>query len=147
LPTDTFQAEVDLGVGNFDEQKYAASISGPITDSIRYRVAGWYEDRDGVDRNLGINEKEGYAFHQNYLEAQLDGNIGEKFKWWFKTADINYNYAGPPGGRVATFSTAPYVAFQPSLVAPATQYQRTGFIGGLAPLGTYAFSGDPSIIS
>jgi iron complex outermembrane receptor protein len=142
-PTDTFQSEVDIAAGNFNEKKFAASISGPITDWLRYRVAGWDEKRDGVDRNLGTGGKEGWAFDQYYYEGQLEGNIGDRFKWWAKAVDIGYDYAGPPGGRVSTFSNAPYVGFN----AANLTNQRTGFVGGLSPNGTYAFSGDPSLIS
>jgi iron complex outermembrane receptor protein len=142
-PTDTFQSNVEIAVGNFNQKKFAADVSGPITDWLRYRVAGWDEKRDGVNDNLGFGGKEAWAFDQYYYEGQLEGDIGDKFKWWVKAADIGYNYAGPPGGRVSTFSTAPYIPFQSAL----TTNQRTGFIGSLSPNGTYAFTGDPNVLS
>jgi iron complex outermembrane receptor protein len=142
-PTDTFQADVEIAAGNFGERKFAAAVSGPITDWLRYRVAGWDEKRDGVNPNLGFGGKESWAFDQYYYEGQLEGDIGDRFKWWVKAVDIGYDYAGPPGGRVSTFSAAPYLPF----IASNPLNTRTGFMGSLSPNGTYAFSGDPSVIS
>jgi iron complex outermembrane receptor protein len=138
-PTSTFKADMELAVGNFGEKKVAAAVSGPITDNLRYRVAGWKEVRDGVNDNFGTGTKEAWAFDQYYYEGQLEGDFGDKFHWWAKAVDIGYNYAGPPGGRVSTFNAAPYLAANPAL-------GRTGFVdGGLSPLGSYAFSGDRAV--
>ncbi|MBI1360966.1 MAG: TonB-dependent receptor [Alphaproteobacteria bacterium] len=138
-PTDTFQTDVVLGAGNDDYKKAGAAVSGPITDWLRYRAAGFYEYRGGIDPNYGQNgEKVGWEINDKYLELQLEGNVGDRFKWWFKTADLSYDKAGPPGGRTATFSTAPYLTNVPSAWFVA---------GGLTPNSAYAYTADPSIIS
>ncbi len=114
-PTDDLSINFKLGMGNYGYTNVVGAVSGPITDSLRYRVAAQREQRDGVDFNYGTNEKEGWEIDDYYYEGQLEGEIGDRFTWWLKVADSGYEKAGPPGGRTATFSTAPYLSvFPPS---------------------------------
>jgi iron complex outermembrane recepter protein len=131
-PTDTFRTDIVLGAGSFDHRKLGGAVSGPITDWLRYRVAGLVESREGIDQNYGTGETEGWEIDDSYIEAQLEGDIGDRFTWWLKVADLNYDKAGPPGGRTATFSTAPYL--------------RNVFAGGTAPIQSWAYGTDPSLI-
>ncbi len=132
-PTDNFQTDFLLGIGDYDSRKVGVAVSGPITDWLRYRIAGFKEQREGIDENFGINETEGWEINDSYMEAQLEGDIGDRFTWWLKVADLNYNKAGPPGGRTATFSTAPYL-------------RGVYNTGGLNPNNAFAY-GNPAVIS
>lgn len=138
-PTDEFQLDAVLGAGNYEAQKAGIAVSGPITDSLRYRLAGFREKREGINPNYGSGGKEGWEIDDTYLELQLEGDIGDRFNWWFKIADYEFNKSGPPGGRTASFSTAPYVT-----TVPEEAYFLTG---SLTPNPAYAFTGDPSITS
>ena len=52
-PTDEFQAEATLGLGNYDERRFSGAISGPIMgDQLRARLAWWDKERDGYIKNL-----------------------------------------------------------------------------------------------
>lgn len=136
-PTSDFRADFSLGAGNYGAKKVAAAVSGPITDSLRYRVAGVREVRDGVDINYGNHgETEGWELDDKHLEFQLEGNIGDRFEWWFKTVEFSYDKAGPPGGRQATFSTAPFLTS--NVFTTSTS---------LNPIASWAFSGNPAIVS
>src|SRR5262249_47526007 len=132
-PTDDFRTDAEIGVGDYGEKKMGVAVSGPINDWLRYRVAGYIEKRDGIDHNYGTGTDEGWEINDRYLEGQLAGNIGDRFKWWLKVADTNYDKAGPPGGRTATFSTAPFLNGMFST-------------GGLNPNPAFAY-GNPSVIS
>ena len=132
-PTEDLSVEFKIGVGNFDYSNVVGAVSGPITDSLRYRVAAQREQRNGVDFNYGTNETEGWEIDDYYYEGQLEGEIGDRFSWWLKVADSGYDKAGPPGGRTATFSTAPYLSVFP----PA---------GSVSPNPAFAYS-NPSVIS
>ena len=138
-PSDDFTVDTVLGAGNFDYVKAGAAISGPLTDWLRYRLVGFRESRDGIDHNYGANEEVGWEINDKYLELQLEGDISDRWSWWFKTTESGYDKAGPPGGRTATFSTAPYLTAVPS--------QRFIVTGSVFPNGAYGFTGDPSIIS
>ncbi len=132
-PTDDFSLDFKLGSGNFGYNNVVAAVSGPINDSLRYRVVGQREQRDGIDFNYGTNAKEGWEIDDYYYEGQLEGDIGDRFTWWLKVADSGYDKAGPPGGRTATFSTAPYLSvFNPS--------------GSVNPNPAFAYS-NPAVIS
>ena len=132
-PTDDFSTDFKLGLGNYGYTNLVAAVSGPITDDIRYRVAGQREKRDGIDYNYGTGHDEGWEIDDYYYEGQLEGDIGDRFTWWLKLADSGYEKAGPPGGRTATFSTAPFLGtFAPN--------------GSVNPNPAFAYS-NPSVVS
>jgi iron complex outermembrane recepter protein len=108
-PTDELSVDLKVGAGNYNYTNAVASVSGPITDYLRYRVAGQREQRDGVDFNYGTGENESWALDDYYLELQLEGEIGDRFSWWFKTSETGYDKAGPPGGATSSFTDAPYL--------------------------------------
>ncbi|MEQ1784533.1 MAG: TonB-dependent receptor, partial [Hyphomonadaceae bacterium] len=137
-PSDTFQADAVFGGGDYGYRKVGVAVTGPINDSLRYRATGFREFREGIDRDYGTNSKEGWAIDDTYLELQLEGDIGDKFNWWLKVADYEFNKSGPPGGRTASFSTAPYVTSVPS--------ENFFLTGSLTPNPAFAFTGDPSVI-
>ena len=132
-PTDDFTVDFKLGLGSYDYRNVVAAVSGPITDSLRYRVAGQREQRNGVDFNYGTGHDEGWEIDDYYYEGQLEGEIGDRFSWWLKVADSGYDKAGPPGGRTATFSTAPILGtFAPSGgsgVGPGFAYTNPSVVG------------------
>ncbi|RYG32533.1 MAG: TonB-dependent receptor, partial [Burkholderiales bacterium] len=132
-PADDFTADFKLGLGSYDYRNIVAAVSGPITDSLRYRVAGQREQRNGVDFNYGTGHDEGWEIDDYYYEGQLEGEIGDRFSWWLKVADSGYDKAGPPGGRTATFSTAPILGtFAPSGgsgVGPGFAYSNPSVVG------------------
>ena len=132
-PTDELAVDLKLGAGNYDYANAVASVSGPITDWLRYRVAGQREQRDGVDYNYGTGESESWALNDYYLEFQLEGDIGDRFSWWFKTSETGYNKAGPPGGATSSFTDAPYLP----------QFNTNG---ATAVNSSFAYS-NPSVIS
>ncbi|HEV7689578.1 MAG TPA: TonB-dependent receptor [Hyphomonadaceae bacterium] len=132
-PSNDFTTDFKYGLGDYGYNNIVAAVSGPINDSLRYRVVGQKEKRDGIDYNYGTGEKEGWEIDDYYLEGQLEGDIGDRFNWWVKVADSGYNKAGPPGGRTATFSTAPFLPdFAPT--------------GNAGPNPAFAYS-NPSVIS
>ena len=136
-PTDDFEIDSVFGIGDYEARKVGVAVSGPVNDWLRYRAVGFRESRDGIDHNYGAGDEVGWEINDSYLELQLEGDIGDRFSWWLKVADLGYDKAGPPGGRTATFSTAPYLTTVPS---------QTFFVtGGLTPNAAYGFTGNSSI--
>jgi iron complex outermembrane recepter protein len=142
-PTDEFEAEVRLAAGNFEYQKIAASVSGPITDWLRYRAVGYKEQREGVYDNFGTNTEEGYEVNNYNWEIQLEGDIGDRLSWWTKYTTGGYHMAGPPGGRTSIGSNAPYLR---AFTGPTGAFNNAFQDGGILPLGSYAFSGDTAVL-
>src|SRR5688572_11332405 len=93
-PTDTSQAEMRATAGNYDTQIYEGSVSGPITDWLRYRVAGNSGGQgEGFFEDTDSNETEGGQNDDMYAEAQLGFNVGEKIDGWVKYAKSEWDQA------------------------------------------------------
>ena len=109
-PSDDFEGEFRLGFGNYDSAKAGFSLSGTIVeDWLRGRVFGFKEARnEGVFKNYGTGETEGYNINNWNGEVQFEGDIGDRFSWWTKYTTGRYDSAGPPGGRTTPNSNAPY---------------------------------------
>src|ERR1700678_419566 len=56
-PTDTFTYFGDVKVTNDGQERTTASLSGPISDTVNYRLSGSYNHYDGNVFNLFSNEK------------------------------------------------------------------------------------------
>jgi iron complex outermembrane receptor protein len=132
-PTEEFEADAVFAFGNYGAVKTGVAVSGPINDSLRYRLLGFKEKREGIDTNYGTGKTEGWEINDHFLEAHLEGEIGDRLSFWLKVADSHYDKAGPPGGRTATFSTAPYL---PGVYSA----------GGLSPRSDFAY-GNPNVLS
>jgi iron complex outermembrane recepter protein len=108
-PTDSFEGEFRMAAGNFDSLRVATSVSGPITDWLRYRAVGLKEARaEGTYHNLGTGQKEGYEIDNWTGEIQFEGDIGDNLTWWVKYTTGRYTQEGPPGGRTFGNNNAPY---------------------------------------
>ena len=56
-PTETFEGSVKLGVGNENSYRAQGDISGPISDTLKYRASVAYYESDGFLENEFVNEK------------------------------------------------------------------------------------------
>jgi iron complex outermembrane receptor protein len=56
-PTDTFTGSVKLGVGNENSYRAQGDISGPISDTLKYRASVSYYETDGFLENQFLNDK------------------------------------------------------------------------------------------
>ncbi len=119
-PTETLEGEVRATVGNYDTQIFEGSLSGPITDWLRFRVAGNTGGQgEGYFRDVDSNETEGAKNDDLYVEGQLEFNFGESVEGWFKYAHSEWDQAR----RTATQIT-------PDDIAPV-------YFGGLFPNTTF----------
>ncbi|GAB5457894.1 MAG: TonB-dependent receptor [Henriciella sp.] len=46
-PSEEFEAETSLVLGNYDRVKVFGAVGGPLSDKVRARIAGQWEDRSG----------------------------------------------------------------------------------------------------
>ncbi|MCX7283750.1 MAG: TonB-dependent receptor [Novosphingobium sp.] len=79
-PKDTFGGSIDATVAEQDEYRIKGTVTGPITDTLKARVSGYYNNVGGYIRNLAngkdVNESEGWG-----LRGKLD---------WQATPDLNF---------------------------------------------------------
>lgn len=132
-PTDSLVREVRFGMGNYDYRTGSFTVSGPLTDSVRGRVTGSYQDREGYFTNVATDEKDGGELGEWFLEGQLEGDVGDRLSWWVKATTADWNKSGPPGGQTNVGINAPY---------------ETGFADSNSIMvnPAWAFTGNPTII-
>jgi iron complex outermembrane recepter protein len=108
-PTDEFGGQFNMGAGNYDSRKLELTVAGPITDWLRYRVGASrnFQGEGYLDNAAGL-ETEGGRRDDTYLEAQLEGNIGDRFEWWARWGSLAWDRKGAPGGRTSAGSREPY---------------------------------------
>ena len=107
-PTDTFEGEVRATVGNYDTQIFEGSLSGPITDWLRFRFAGNTGGQGtGFFRDEDSSETEGGVADDLYVEGQLEFNFGDNFDGWFKYAHSEWNQARRTLAQITPDDLAP----------------------------------------
>jgi iron complex outermembrane receptor protein len=83
-PTNEFEAEGRVGVDDHDMYWGEAAVSGPITDSLKFRVGGGYWDQTGgYFKNLNGQSSSGAIFQggngwKYHADGQVQGNIGDQ---------------------------------------------------------------------
>jgi iron complex outermembrane receptor protein len=99
-PTNEFEAEGRVGADNYSKYYGEATVSGPITDNLKFRAGGSYASQTGGYYNNLDGKPVGGSIFQGgngsdyHAEAQLQGNIGDTFDAWGKvaTSDGNVSY-------------------------------------------------------
>jgi iron complex outermembrane receptor protein len=119
-PGEQFEGELRATAGNYDTQIYEGSLSGPVNDWLRFRVAANTGGQgDGFFEDVDSDETEGGQNDDTYAEAQVAFNIGETFDGWFKYAHSEWDQA-----------RRTQVAITPTDMAPV-------YFGGLFPNTTF----------
>ena len=119
-PTDTFQGEIRGLIGNYDRTVVEGSISGPITDHIRYRIAADKTDqKEGYWDNIskvGTGTSEGMNENRSYYELQLEGELfDDRLDWWIKYGMERWDSSGGGTTGRATGTIGRYNTFSPVL--------------------------------
>jgi iron complex outermembrane recepter protein len=88
-PTPDFSGEVRALYGSYDQANLEAALSGPITDSLRFRLAGQSANRDKgyFENDAG---EDSYRQDRRLLEAQLEADLGERVQWWVKYSTLRW---------------------------------------------------------
>lgn len=84
-PTDTFESSITAGYESGPGQKLRGSVSGPITDTLKYRAAVSYFETDGYIDNAFLHE-EADPFRDVSARVRLLWEPTDSF-----TADLRFN--------------------------------------------------------
>jgi iron complex outermembrane receptor protein len=57
MPSDEFEGNATVGLGNFDTSRFTGSVSGPITSTLKYRASASFRDTQGPFTNSTTGEK------------------------------------------------------------------------------------------
>jgi iron complex outermembrane recepter protein len=112
-PTSDWEAEIRANVGNYGLHDFEGMVSGPISDTMRFRFAGYRNTQDnGYFRNLyNGNETGGYG-NYFYWEAQLEWDISPNVEGWLKVGQLGYNQSYLFTNTNGSYD---YAAFAPSV--------------------------------
>ncbi len=124
-PTDAFGGYVEASLGNLDMRRLQGAINLPISDTLRIRLGGDYEKRDGYQKNISgvgpkrLGDRDRYALRGSVL--------------WDVTPELeNYTVAyyqqSKDTGVIPTVTEC-FTAVQPNGRAPAMGAQACAQIG------------------
>lgn len=83
-PTNSFEAKGDVTIAEHNEYRARGTISGPLGDTLRARVSGYYSDVQGVTRNIGT-KKWVNGFESWGVRGKID---------WDATENLNFLLSG-----------------------------------------------------
>ena len=145
-PTSDFEGEVRTGYDNYHKAFVEGAVSGPISDSIRYRFGGnytnqngkgFYKNLDGVDEGGDVAQGgNGTSYH---IEGQLEGNVGSNFDWWAKLATSDYDVSYHTETLLGPMDTREF----PAPLFPNANFGTCALPGGVGGLGC---AGNPDTI-
>jgi len=98
-PTPQLHEEARAGIDNYDDWHVDGAVSGPITDTLGFRLADAYADQphgDGFVRNLDSPVHPGSGF-SNLFEGQLEWKPTSDFDAWGKVQIFNSDNAATYG--------------------------------------------------
>jgi len=151
-PTSHWTGEVRAVGENYGYSDFQGTISGPITDNLKFRLSGYKKDqRDGYYNNVNAGmPSEGSKRNEYYVEAQLAANLGEHAEAWFKWDTLHWDNRGGPGAR-SGFTAGPYdsatlgVAGNPLVYNPAFGYGSGIVPGSLVQANGGTITTNPAI--
>lgn len=142
-PTDFLEGYGRVSYGNFNALTTEGAISGPITDSIRARLAIKTENRDGFGTNP-VSGKDIDDLNRRMGRAQIEFDLGPKANLllsaeYFRQSDasgaIHYLRASFPGvARLAPLGVGGYATKPRDLATesdPGTETETYAFTGTL----------------
>lgn len=89
-PSNEFEGELRLKIGNYGLAEETLVLSGPITDKLRYRVLGTKTDQDGWMKNLSGDDIA--DTDSGYIEAQLEYDPTDRLNIWIKYQGATWNH-------------------------------------------------------
>lgn len=106
-PTDDFQVEGRAFVNDYQTYGAGLSVSGPVSDGLRFRLAGIGQLQDkGYVRNLA---GQSVGANKNYtVEGQVDADIMSNLNAWVRVAHTRYDRRPLPTVIIDPFTTVPY---------------------------------------
>ncbi|MGO9935215.1 MAG: TonB-dependent receptor [Steroidobacteraceae bacterium] len=138
-PTADWEAEVRANFGNYGLHNFEGSVSGPITDTMRIKFAGYRNTQDdGYFRNVFNGNQTGGYGNYFYWEGQLEWDITPDVEFWLKGAQLGYNQSYLFTNNTGSYDYAPYPV---GSLGPGAAYGVCGFVPGAcgvfpAPIAT-----------
>jgi iron complex outermembrane recepter protein len=134
-PTPDWTAEARLKVGNFGLYNVEGAVSGPITDTMRFKFGGYRNvQEEGFYRNVFNGQSEnGLGGRGNYFywEGQFEWDITPDLEFWMKFDQLGYNASYRLAQTIGSYDYAPYPA---ASLSPGAAFGAASTVGLTGPL-------------
>jgi iron complex outermembrane recepter protein len=108
-PADSFEAEVSVSTGNYNDLRMEGFLSGPVAENLTARLSVFSEDRDGYTRNA-VNGQKLDALNVKGARAQLQYERSDDFKYLLSASMTKDDSYGQSRGYVGAKPEAPSLA-------------------------------------
>jgi iron complex outermembrane receptor protein len=103
-PSSTLTGKVEATYARFDDKRVSAYISGPLAQSIRFSLAGYYRKSDGYLKLIanpltGADRGNAAPIEQRSIRAKLEADLADGL-----TATLGYNYGYSDDPRANLYS-------------------------------------------
>ncbi len=89
-PSAEFEGDFRLRYGNEGQEQFGVVVSGPVNDSLRYKLHYYDSNRDGLqDNDAGPDVR---TVNSTYWEGQIEWDITDKLQLWAEYASFDYDY-------------------------------------------------------
>lgn len=150
-PSDTFTGRFEGTYARFDDKNFTGFLAGPISQGVRFSVAGYFRESDGyitliANPLTGEGRRPAAPLKQHSLRTKLEVDLAENL-----TATLGYSYQLSSDGRGQIFTPKQYVpASQPQPPLRATKldeasYNYTDVLHTLAHTGTLKLAWDTDL--
>lgn len=103
--SEELEGKVKIGAGNGNRKKIQGAVSGPLAETLSFRLAGSYVDHDGYIDNEFLN-KEVDPYEDTTIRGRLNWQPTENF-----SADLRISRSETEGGSLNFVVNADYNAF------------------------------------
>lgn len=115
-PTPTPKAEVRATYESYGRGVLQASVSGPMSERLRYRLSAvGVEQEHGYAENLaGVDQ---WSTDTRYVEGQLEADVTDRLRAWLKVSNSAYDFRPRPSSQIDPYFSG---VFHNGLVANPT---------------------------
>jgi len=89
-PTGEFAGDFRVKLGNEGQEEYSFLISGPISDTLRYKLHFNDANRDGLQDNKAGADLN--SVNSRYWEGQIEWDVTDRLRLWAEYTTFSYNY-------------------------------------------------------
>jgi iron complex outermembrane receptor protein len=104
---------VELGAGEFGQYWFEGAVGGPISDRVRGRVAGRWEQADGYWENREPGGDDSFETDVRGMRAHLELDVTQDL-----LARLSVSYDERPKARVGTYNAANFYVDDTGMPAP-----------------------------
>lgn len=104
-PTDSFEAYTELQVGSYDQRIVEAAVSGPLSERVRARIAGKYNEDNGWQKNAAATGGRFAVTDVYALRGQIEFDVTDNFTALTSASYTNQNNTSPIYGYMGVLTS------------------------------------------